>query len=223
MDGTRTIPLALIILRNWGIAVRGGRSFFDEDRKDGKLVAVVNEAFAKRFFREKSPLGAQICFSSGGSCPWREIVGVVASARDSRIDTPPKPAYFIPFSQAQPELLGTAAFTIQTNIAPTAMLSPIQKQTLKLAPRAMGMGPYTLEEMYSRQLKGPRQRVWFLAVITFLGLLLAAMGVYGVIAGGVEQRRREIGIRVALGASQEQIATLFYRQMLLMLLPGFLR
>ena len=83
-----------------GIAVRGGRSFRDEDRKDGKLVAVVNEAFAKRFFREKSPLGAQICFSSGGSCPWREIVGVVASARDSRIDTPPEPAYLIPFPQS---------------------------------------------------------------------------------------------------------------------------
>ncbi len=205
-----------------GIAVREGRSFNNEDRTDGRLVMIVNETFAQRFFGGQSPLGKQICVNSGGSCPWREIVGIVMDARDSRIDSPPEAAYFLPFSQARPEFLSAAAFTVRTNIAPISVLESIQKQVLELAPRAVGMGLYTMEEMRSKQLMGPRHRVWFLAAITTLALLLAAMGVYGVIAGAVEQRGREIGVRVALGASPQRIAALFYRQMLSMLFPGLL-
>src|SRR5487761_221121 len=205
-----------------GIAVREGRSFNDEDHEGGKLVAMVNESFAKRFFGRESPLGKQICVPSGKDCPWREIVGIAVDVRDSRINSPPEPAYFVPFSQAPPEFLGEVAFTAQTKIAPASVLRSIQKQMLDLAPRAVAMGPYTLEEMRSRQLMVPRGRVWLLAAITILALLLAAIGVYGIIAGTVEQRRREIGIRVALGASPQRIAALFYRQMFLMLLPGLL-
>jgi predicted lysophospholipase L1 biosynthesis ABC-type transport system permease subunit len=180
----------------------------------------VNEAFAKRFLEGESPLGKQIAIC--GDCPWREIVGMVANARVGWLSNPPEPAFFLPFSQAPPELLGASAFTARTSIAPTSVLATIQKQMLALAPRAVFMGPYTLEEMRSRQLMGQLYRVWFLAAITALALLLAAMGVCGVIAGTVEQRRHEIGIRMALGASPQRIAALFYRQMSFMLLPGLL-
>jgi putative ABC transport system permease protein len=205
-----------------GIALHEGRLFSEEDHKDGKLVAIVNATFAQRFLGSGSPLGKQICISNGGLCPWREIVGVVRDARDSRIDKPAAPAYFVPLAQAPPEFLGSAAFTVRTSIDPASVLGSIQKFVSALAPKAVGTGPYTLEEMRSRQLMGPRHRMWFLAIIAVLALLLATMGVYGVIAGAVEQRRREIGIRVALGASPKMIAALFYRQMLFMLLPGLL-
>jgi putative ABC transport system permease protein len=206
----------------FGIALREGRPFSEEDHKNGKLVVIVNEAFAQHFLGSGSPLGRQICVSNGGLCPWREIVGVVMDARDSRIDSPATPAYFVPLAQAPPEFLGSAAFTVRTNIAPASVLASIQKLVSALAPEAIGTEPYTMEEMRSRQLVAPRHRVWFLATITALALLLAAMGVYGVIAGAVEQRRHEIGVRVALGAPRKMIAALFYRQMLFMLLPGLL-
>ena len=205
-----------------GVALREGRPFSEEDHKDGKLVVIVNEAFAQHFLGGRSPLGGQICVSNGGLCPWREIVGVVMDAHDSRIDSPATPAYFVPLAQAPPEFLGSASFTVRTNITPDSVLGSIQKLVSALAPKAIGKGPYNMEEMRSRQLVGPRHRLWFLATITVLALLLTAMGVYGVIAGAVEQRKREIGIRVALGATPKMIAVLFYRQMLFMLLPGLL-
>jgi putative ABC transport system permease protein len=203
-----------------GIALRKGRTFSDEDRKGGALVAIVNESFAKRFFGEVSPLGKHICVDTG-ECPWREIVGIVADTRDSRIDSPFEPAYYVPFWQAQAGLLSNATFTMHTRASPTPILASIQKGVLvKVAQSAAVTGPITLEEMRSRQLAWPRQRVWFLAAVNLLALLLAALGVYGVIAGSVEQRRREIGIRTALGASPRSITALFRRQMLFMLVPG---
>ncbi|MGB9123207.1 MAG: ABC transporter permease [Candidatus Angelobacter sp.] len=203
-----------------GMAVLKGRSFTDEDRHGGTPVAIVNEAFAKRFFGKVSPLGKQICIPTG-DCPWREIVGIVADARDSRIDGPFEPAYFVPFWQAQPGFLSEAAFTVHTPLAPASVLESIRKEVLlESVSRAGVAGPVTMEEMRSRQLAWPRDRMWFLSVSTLLALFLASMGVYGVIAGDVEQRRREIGIRTALGASPQNIAALFQRQMFFMLIPG---
>lgn len=204
-----------------GMAVQKGRPFTDEDGKDGAPVALVNEAFARHFFGNVSPVGKQICIPAG-DCPWREIVGIVADAHDGRIDGPFEPVFYVPFWQAQPGFLGSATFTVRTRTAPAAMVRPIQREMQELAPGEAVMGPITLEDMRSRQLMGPSYGVWFLATIAILALSLAAMGVYGVIAGDVAQRRHEIGIRMALGASPQNIAALFQRQMLFMLVPGLL-
>lgn len=146
-------------------------------------------------------------------------MGIVADVRDSRIDNPPEAAYFVPFSQAPKEFLGNAAFTVRTSIAPIAVRESVQKH---MAPGAVSMVSLTLEEIRSRQMIAPRVRVWVLAAIAILALLLVAMGVYGIIAGIVEQSRREIGIRVALGASPQKITALFARKTFLMLVPGLL-
>jgi putative ABC transport system permease protein len=205
-----------------GMSVRKGRSFAGEDRKDGRPVAIVNGLFASHFFGQESPLGKEICVPSGRECLWREIVGVVADVRDNRIDSPPVAAYFIPYSQAPPELLGSTAFTVQTNIPPAVVLETIQKKMSILAPRSVSMGSFTLEEMRSRQMVVPRARLWLIAAFAFMSLALTAMGVYGIIAVTVEERTREIGIRVAMGATPQRIAALFNRRMLFLLVPGLL-
>lgn len=206
--------------RELGITIRLGRSFDEQDRIDGNPVALVNEFFAKRFFGGKSPLGRQICVPSGNDCRWREIVGIVADTRDTQIDRPPTPAYFLPFSQAPTEFVSNAVFTVRTTIAPKALQEAIHKS--ELSPGAISMVSFTLEEMRSRQTIAPRARVWILTAMAILALLLAAMGVYGIIAGIVEQRRREIGIRMAVGASPQMITALFMRKMSLTLIPGLL-
>lgn len=206
--------------RELGIAMRLGRSFDEKDHIHGKPVVIINELFAKRFLAGKSPLGRQICSPSGNDCLWREIVGVVADVRDSQIDSPPEPAYFVPFVQAPNEYLGNAVFTVRTSIAPLAVQQSIHIPTL--APGEVSPVSFTLEELRSRQTIAPRARVWIVAAIAFLAVLLAAIGVYGIVAGIVEQRRHEIGIRMAMGASRQTITSLFMRKMLLMLVPGIL-
>jgi predicted permease len=204
-----------------GMTVRQGRPFTDDDRQGGRPVAVVNEAFAKRFFGGESPLGKQICISSD-NCPWREIVGIVSNARASRVDGPLEPVCYIPFWQAQPGFLNYATLILRSRIPPSSLVRPVQAKMQELVPGAVRMGPITLEELRSRQLTGARYRVWFLAIIAILALSLAALGVYGVIAGDVERRRREIGVRIALGASPRQIWGLFQSQMFFLLIPGVL-
>lgn len=204
-----------------GMTVRRGRSFTEADSKGGAPVAMVNETFARRFFGNVSALGKHICIPTS-DCPWREIVGVVADSHDSRIDGPFEPAFYVPFWQAQAGFLGEATFIVQTDTAVAAVIEPIERTMRELAPGDAPMAPITFEEVRSRQLMESRYALWFIATIAILALSLAAMGVYGVIAGDVEQRKREIGIRTALGATPQNIAALFQRQMLFMLVPGLL-
>lgn len=202
-----------------GMTVRRGRSFAEADSDGGAPVAMVNETFARHFFGSVSPLGKHICIPTG-SCQWREIIGIVADAHESRVDGPFEPTFYVPFGQAQPGFLSEAAFIVHTRTAPASVVKPIERTMRELADAPMA--PITLEEMRSRQLMGSRYSVWFIAMVAVLALSLAAMGVYGVVAGDVEQRRREIGIRTALGATPRDIAALFQRQMLFMLVPGLL-
>lgn len=201
------------------IPMRQGRSFGQADTESGEPIAVVNEAFAKHFFGAASPLGKQICIPTT-DCPWREIVGIVSDARESRVDSPAPPSIYVPFWQGQPGFMSEANFIVHTRTLPEAMVNTIRTKMATLGDTTTTTGAITLDEMRSRQLMGSRYCLWFLASIAFLALALSAMGVYGVIAGDVEQRRCEIGIRAALGASSKDIAALFHRQMLFMLILG---
>lgn len=204
--------------RTLGIPMRLGRSFGDEDRAGAKPVAIVNELFAKRFLEGKNPLGTQMCVPSGAECLWREIVGVVANVRDTRVDEPPKPAYFLPFSQAPKEFLSDAVFTLLTVERPMALQKSIRVPGL--ASHILSTAPFPLEQIRALQTAGPRTRLPILAVAAILALLLAAMGVYGIVATTVESSRREIGIRMAVGASPQAISSLFVRKMFATLAQG---
>jgi putative ABC transport system permease protein len=185
-----------------GIALRKGRLFDQHDDLDAKRVALINEAMVGRHFPHENPLGQHI--TSGGATPM-EIVGVVADAKLYGLDAPIEPAIYVPHMQHPGGSMGLA---VQTEGDPAAIASAVRREILKLDPQQPISSVRTMETVLSDSLMLRRVSMLMLAVFALLALTLATVGIYGLTAYSVSRRTHEIGLRVALGASQAEILRL---------------
>ena len=185
-----------------GIALRKGRLFDQHDDLDAKRVALINEAMAGRHFPGENPLGQHIV--SGGSAPM-EIVGVVADAKLYGLDAAVEPAIYVPHTQHPSGSMGLA---VQTEGDPAAMASAVRREILKLDPEQPVSSVRTMETVLADSLMLRRVSMLMLVVFAALALTLATVGIYGLTAYSVSRRTHEIGLRVALGASQVEILRL---------------
>jgi putative ABC transport system permease protein len=195
------------------IAVTNGRAFSPEDRPGASMVALVNQAFARRFFPGQSPLRRYICAGEGNrsECPWREIVGVVADVRTDRLGHPAEPEYYVPWEQAS-HINSTPAFVIQPVLTEASMLDTLRRVALTAVPGDLVIGPETMSARRERQLAFPRYRVMFAAAAAGLAMFFSTAGLYGLIAASLLQRRRELGVRLAVGASHSNVTMIFVSQ-----------
>ena len=184
-----------------GIALRKGRLFDQHDDLDAKRVALINEAMAGRHFPRENPLGQHI--TTGGAS--MEIVGVVADAKLYGLDAAIEPAIYVPHMQHPAESMGLA---VQTQGDPAALASAVRSEILKLDPEQPISSVRTMEKVLSDSLMLRRVSMLMLAVFAALALTLAAVGIYGLTAYSVSRRTHEIGLRVALGASQAEVLRL---------------
>ncbi len=184
-----------------GIALRKGRLFDQHDDLDAKRVALINEAMAGKHFPRENPLGQHI--ATGGTS--MEIVGVVADAKLYGLDAPIEPAIYVPHMQHPAESMGLA---VQTRGDPAAMASAVRRGILTLDPEQPISSVRTMETVLSDSLMLRRVSMLMLAVFAALALTLAAVGIYGLTAYSVSRRTHEIGLRVALGASQAEVLRL---------------
>ena len=184
-----------------GIALRQGRLFDQHDDLDSKRVALVNEALVRKHFPHENPLGQHIV--TGGS---KEIVGVVADAKLYGLDTPVEPAIYVPHAQHPGE--SSMAVVVRTAGDPAAMTSAVRREIMKLDPEQPISNVRTMEKVLSDSLMMRRVSMLLLTVFASLALILATVGIYGLTAYSVSRRTHEIGLRVALGASQQQILRL---------------
>jgi putative ABC transport system permease protein len=200
-----------------GIPLKSGRDFNEGDTRDRPMVAIVNEALVRRSFGSENPIGRTI-FCSFDSPAGMTIVGVVGDTRQRNPGREPMPDCIMPYGQHSYNN-ATLNVVIRTAGDPTAMAGTLRRVAAEVSPE-VPVSFTTMEAAVSKSVEDPRFRALLFAVFAGLAVCLAMAGVYGVMAFAVQQRSKEIGLRMALGASRGSVLRLILRQGLVLAAVG---
>lgn len=195
-----------------GMRLLQGRDFDRRDGADGLPVAIVNEAFARRYFAGRNPLGRRFGYNSGHS--GFEIIGVIADARTVNPKEPARPMAYRPLAQ---EMLHARSLEVLTAGDPRAQISQLRKVISDVAPDLPIIEITTLSDRVERTLNQERLLGQLTSFFAVFALLLACMGVYGLVSYGVSRRTAEFGLRMALGARNIQVVWIVLVESLLLL------
>ena len=198
-----------------GIPLLRGRFFDDRDTSQSRRVVIINEAFARKWFPGANPIGKHVTYSTDRI--YCEVVGVVGNVRSGIHDMGVDEQIYLPLAQ-RPWLV--AKLLIRT-VDPQGIATAIRQRIRSVDPDQAVADVKPLQEIVWNQLQGPRTTTGVVAFFASSALFLVAVGIYGVIAYSVAQRRREIGIRMALGADARRVRRLVFRQTFQMLGVGF--
>lgn len=213
-----------------GIQLLKGRTFTDHDSATSPLVIVIDEAAARAFWPGQDPIGRRIVFENAGTNQdprpvWREVVGVVRSVRYYDLTTPVgRVQAYLPYAQPPMWYQGLPLMTLmlRTTMEPVQMVNSVRNEVAALDPALPVYGVSGMTEYVDGVLEQPRLNMGLMASFGGLALVLAAVGIYGVLSYSVSQRTREIGIRTALGASPTDILRLVMRKGTFLVLLGML-
>lgn len=202
-----------------GIPLVAGREIAWTDDAGAPKVAIINEAMARRFFPGKNPLGARLAFGRGlDAPPDTTIVGIVRNSRSAEVSEKEGPFLYLPY--LQDTKLGELTFYVRAANDPATLASAIREQVRKLDSELPIFAVKSLRAQISESLVTQRLIMLLSAAFGGLAALLAALGIYGVLAFSVAQRRQEIGVRIALGAQASSVRALIFSEVARFFLIG---
>lgn len=204
-------------LEAMGTPLLSGRDFTEQDRVGIRPVGIVNETVARAIGRGESPIGKRLRLSNALTAPWIEIIGVVADGKYQSLGEPSQRHLYLPSLQ---NFHSAMTLVLHTSGDPRSDMQPVRSLVQKLDPDLPVTDVRTMNEHLGFALYPARVSALLFTISGLLGLLLAMIGVYGLLAFVVRQRTREVGIRIALGARSQDVVWLVARNALVLLATG---
>ena len=200
-----------------GIPLLAGRTFTDIDKESGAPVGIVSVSLARKYWPGENPVGRRLRFENNDKEPWFTVVGLVGDAKQLGLDEDAPPLLYLPFEQFA---LPFTTVAVRSTLPQAAVTSLLKSQLASIDPDLPFGDINTLQSEIESNVSQPRFRTMLIGMFAILALILAAVGVYGLISYSVTQRTREIGIRVALGAAPRQVVGPVVREGFILAVAG---
>jgi putative ABC transport system permease protein len=200
------------------IPIIRGRFFDDRDTMDSQPVAIIDETMARKYWPDEDPMGKRITFQSRDNQPiWREIVGIVGHVKHQGLDGESRVQYYMPHSQTQN---GFMSLVVRASVDPASLTGAVRGAISGLDKDLPVFRVKTMEQFVSESMAQRRFAMALVGIFASVAMAIACVGLYGVLSYSITQRLREIGIRMALGASGADVLLLVVGQGMLLALVG---